>query len=71
VRFRWLLTGGILKEKRQLWQFKIRRQKRWHFKGLPFYLRLFASMTQVFSVVVPMTQRFVFVPITQEKNGFG
>jgi hypothetical protein len=46
-------TGGILKEERQLWHFKV---------------RLFAPMTQVFSVVVPMTQRFVFVPITQEKT---
>ena len=39
VRFFWWLpapeTGGILNEKRQLWHFKIRRQKRWHFKGLP------------------------------------
>jgi hypothetical protein len=40
VRFFWWLlpmaeNGGILKEKRQLWHFKVRRQKRWHFKGLP------------------------------------
>jgi hypothetical protein len=33
-------NGGILKEKRQLWHFKVRRQKRWHFKGLPFILIL-------------------------------
>jgi hypothetical protein len=31
-------NGGILKEKRQLWHFKVRRQKRWHFKGLPLLL---------------------------------
>jgi hypothetical protein len=30
-------TGGILKEKRQLWHFKVSRQKRWHFKGLPIF----------------------------------
>jgi len=40
VRFFWWLlpmpeTGGNLKEKRQLWHFKERRQKRWHLKGLP------------------------------------
>ena len=37
--FWWLVptpeTGGILKEKLQLWHFKGRRQKRWHFKVLP------------------------------------
>jgi hypothetical protein len=40
--FGWLLpmaeNGGILNEKRQLWHFKVRRQKRWHFKCLPFFL---------------------------------